>query len=76
MGSGVIPGSLSRRWRVPRPGVALGGLADADVDEGFATHFAQEAVPLVLELAPADGFLDLGAAVAVADVGLAGAFAA
>src|SRR5690606_34845532 len=42
-----------------------------DVDEGFAAHLAQEAVPFVLELALADGLADLGAAVLLAEVGLA-----
>src|SRR5688572_8591523 len=50
----------------------LGGLA-ADVDEGLATHLAQEPVPLVFQLATADGLAHLGAAVVVAYVGLAGA---
>src|SRR5690606_24248780 len=48
-----------------------GRVAGADVDVGLAAHLAQEAVPLVLQLALADALAHLRAAVVVGDVGLA-----
>src|SRR5690606_11412020 len=67
------PGTSARRGRaMSAPG---GGVADADVDVGLAAHFAQVAVPLVLELALADRLAHLGAPVLVVDAGLAAAHA-
>src|SRR3546814_4607534 len=51
---------------------AARGSRGADVDVGFAAHLAQEAVPLVFQLALADALAHLCTAVVVGDVGLAG----
>src|SRR3546814_5964755 len=51
---------------------AARGSRGADVDVGFAAHLAQEAVPLVFQLALADALAHLRTAVVVGDVGLAG----
>src|SRR3546814_10405131 len=51
---------------------AARGSRGADVDVGFAEHLAQEAVPLVFQLALADALAHLCTAVVVGDVGLAG----
>src|SRR3546814_5994623 len=51
---------------------AARGSRCTDVDVGFAAHLAQEAVPLVLQLALADALAHLRTAVVVGDVGLAG----
>src|SRR4249919_3777093 len=63
-----------RRWR--RGGFCRLGRArtDTDVDIGFATHLAQVAVPLFLELALADALANAGATGLVSEVGLARAF--
>src|SRR5690554_5765819 len=50
------PGANARRGRAISAVGVVG--ADADVDEGFAAHFAQEAFPFVLQLALADAFTD------------------
>src|SRR3546814_4376826 len=49
---------------------AARGSRGADVDVGFAAHLAQEAVPLVFQLALADALAHLCTAVVVGDVGL------
>src|SRR5690606_20901660 len=56
--------SASRGRRMSAPG--------ADFDEGLAALLAEEAVPLVLQLAHADRLPDPGATVLVVDVDLAG----
>src|SRR5690606_11427797 len=56
--------SASRGRRMSAPG--------ADFDEGLAAQLAEEAVPLVLQLAHADRLPDPGATVLVVDVDLAG----
>src|SRR5690554_1226085 len=66
------PGTSASRGR-GISAAADGSGGGPDVDEGFAAHLAQEAVPLVLELALADGLARLVAAVLGVDVGLAGA---
>src|SRR5690606_28075024 len=69
-------GRFTRDQREPRAhrsaAVAARGSRGADVDVGLAAHLAQEAVPLVLQLALADALAHLRAAVVVGDVGLAG----
>src|SRR5690606_27242703 len=66
------PGTSASRGR--RISAAAGGAGRSpDVDVGLAAHLAQEAVPLVFQLALADGLARLVAAVLVVDRGLAAA---
>src|SRR5690606_5855204 len=70
------PGTSASRGRcVISTGVrgASGSRGGTDVDEGLAAHLAQEAVPLVFQLALADGLAHLVAAVLLAHAGLAAA---
>src|SRR5690606_25891194 len=53
--------------------VIAGRGTGTEVDECLAAHFADEAVPLVFQLAPADRFAHLVTLGLVADVTLAGA---
>src|SRR5690554_2492747 len=64
------PGTSARPGR-SISAVAAGAGADPDVDEGLAAQFAQEAVPLVLELALADALANGVALVLVVHLRLA-----
>src|SRR5690606_26582552 len=66
------PGTSASRGRGISAGVAGGRIrrAEADVHEGFAAQFAQEALPLLFELALADALAHLLAAVLVGGDGL------
>ncbi len=67
---GCCRGSGSGRGRLGG-GVVVGAVAGAEAHVGFATHFLQEAVVLVFQLAPADGLANLRALVLVAHIGVA-----
>src|SRR5699024_3998868 len=67
------PGTSASRGRCTSVGRFVVRARGAQVHVGLAADLAHEALPAVLELAPAEHVADLGTAVLVADVGLAGA---